>query len=301
MSRRFTPPMSCLTAFEAVARLGTVSDAARELDLTQSAVSRQVQKLEVLLGHALFRRDRKRLVLTGPGARYAEEVRHALAQITNATIALKANPDGGALNLAILPSFGTHWLAPRLPEFMRAHPGITLNLSTRTVPFDFAGEGFHGAIHFGRDDWEGAGSVKLWDEQAVAVVAPALLAGETAEALPRLALETRPEAWRTWDRVQGIDVGRNPSAKPAMVVDQFATMLRAAQAGLGVALMPDYLVESALAEGSLRPLPNAQPVSTGTYFLVWPENSAQDPALVAFRGWLLKECRGRDAAAPLGG
>ncbi|MDA5095626.1 LysR substrate-binding domain-containing protein [Aliiroseovarius sp. KMU-50] len=288
MSRRFAPPISCLTAFEAVARLGAVTEAAYELDLTQSAVSRQIQKLEALVGTSLFHRDRKRLTLTEPGARYAEEVRIALSQITNATIALQANPDGGALNLAILPSFGTHWLAPRLPGFMQDHPGITLNMSTRTAPFAFPGSGFHGAIHFGQQDWPGAGVVKLWDEVALAVAAPELLSQDTAD-LPRLALETRPDAWAQWAAAQG----EAPRGKPAMVVDQFATMLRAAQAGLGVALMPDYLVDQALSQGSLVRLPGTKPVSTGAYYLVWPEAGGDYPALAAFREWLLLQCAQR--------
>ncbi len=292
MTRRFSPPISCLTAFEAVARLGSVVGAAQELDLTQSAVSRQIQKLEALVGTPLFERARKRLKLTEPGARYAREVRAALAQISNATIALQANPDGGVLNLAILPSFGTHWLAPRLPGFMRAHPGITLNLSTRIVPFDFAAEGFHGAIHFGRDDWPGAQAVKLWDETMLAVVAPALLQEGAAPDLPRLQLETRPDAWAQWAAAQG----REEPGRPAMVVDQFATMLKAAQAGLGVALMPDYLVESALAQGSLVVLPQTKPVSTGAYFLVWPTGGTTYPALVAFRDWLRRESGAAGAA-----
>lgn len=303
MSRRFAPPISCLTAFEAVARLGAVTDAARELDLTQSAVSRQIQKLETMVGTPLFHRDRKRLVLTEPGARYAEALRGALVQITNATIALQTNPDGGVLNLAILPSFGTHWLAPRLPGFMRAHSGITLNLSTRTAPFAFAGSGFHGAIHFGKRDWPGVDAVKLWDEEALAVVAPDLLAREAVKHprdLPRLALETRPEAWAQWDALHS-DVDQPPvtQAQPAMVVDQFATMLRAAQAGLGVALMPDYLVAQALAEGSLVSLPGGGPVTIGAYYLVWPQagegaaaTGGTYPALAAFRDWLLAECAG---------
>ncbi|UWP96070.1 LysR family transcriptional regulator [Aliiroseovarius crassostreae] len=285
MARRFSPSTSCLAAFEAVARLGSVSDAAQELDLTQSAVSRQVQKLEAQVGQGLFLRDRKRLVLTEPGARYAEEIRMALAQITNATIALQTNPEGGVFNLAILPSFGTHWLAPRLPEFMAEHPGITLTLSTRTAPFAFAGEAFHGAIHFGRDDWDGAGAVKLWEEQALAVGAPGLLAQMDGAEAPRLALETRPDAWAAWERAHT----RAPGARPAMVVDQFATMLRAAQAGLGIALMPDFLVERALEEGSLEQLPGSVPVSVGSYYLVWPENGADYPGLIAFKDWLIEK------------
>lgn len=281
-SRRFTPPLSCLTAFEAVARLQSVTDAARELDLTQSAVSRQIQKLEQQVGGVLFERDRKRLHLTAQGESYAREIRAALAQIQTATIALQTNPDGGALNLASLPSFATHWLAPRLPVFLRAHPGITLNMSTRLVPFDFTDESFHAAILHGHGDWPRVGAMKLWDEQMLAVAAPDLLETGALATLPRLQLETRPDAWINWFAAQGLP----EPGRPAMVVDQFGTMLRAAQAGLGVALMPDYLVAQEIKAGSLVALPGARAVSIGAYYLVWPETGGEYPALVAFRDWL---------------
>lgn len=293
-ARRFLPPLSTLAAFEAVARLGSVTEAAHELDLTQSAVSRQLQKLEALVNTPLFERDRKRLQLTDHGTRYVRDIRAALAQISNATIALQANPDGGALNLAILPSFGTHWLAPRLPEFFQGNSGITLNMSTRTQVFDFAQESFHGAIHFGQDNWPGTRAVKLWDEQALAVVAPELLKGSNPQDLPRLQLETRPKAWAQWADAQGwADPGR-----PAMIVDQFATMLRAAQAGLGVALMPNYLVIQELKRGDLVVLPDTQPVSTGAYYLVWPELAEEYPALSAFRTWLAAKAQTDGDRAP---
>ena len=293
-ARRFLPPLSTLAAFEAVARLGSVTEAAHELDLTQSAVSRQLQKLEALVNTPLFERDKKRLQLTDHGTRYVRDVRAALAQISNATIALQANPDGGALNLAILPSFGTHWLAPRLPEFLQGNSGITLNMSTRTQVFDFAQEGFHAAIHFGQDNWPGTRALKLWDEQALAVVAPELLQGTDPQDLPRLQLESRPKAWAQWADAQGWD----DPGRPAMVVDQFATMLRAAQAGLGVALMPNYLVTQELTRGDLVVLPDTQPVSTGAYYLVWPDLSEEYPALSAFRTWLAAKAQTDGDRAP---
>ena len=281
-SRRFTPPMSTLIAFEAVARLGSVTEAAAELNLTQSAVSRQIQKLEQLLASELFERQRKRLVLTPHGARYAGEIRAALSQITNATIALKANPDGGSLNLAILPSIGTHWLAPKLPDFFADNPGITLNMSTRLVPFDFSFESFHAAIHYGRKTRPGTESMKLMDEQIVAVAAPEWLSGARVQSLPRLSLQTRPYAWAEWSKVNGWD----GTTQPAMVFDQFATMMRAAQSGLGVALMPDYLVDVEISRGTLVELEGTQRVSMGAYLLVWPEGGGDYPALAAFRRWL---------------
>lgn len=274
--------MSTLAAFEAVARLGSVTEAAAELSLTQSAVSRQIQRLEEQVETELFERQRKRLVLTAHGARYAEEIRAALNRINTATNALKANPDGGVLNLAILPTFGTHWLAPKLPAFFAACPGITLNMSTRLEPFDFAYESFHAAIHYGRKPWPGTESVQLLGEEMVAVAAPELATSGNPESLARLALQTRPYAWPEWAAANGWP---NPG-RPAMVFDQFATMLRAAQSGLGVALMPDYLVDVEIARGTLVELPGVSRVSMGSYLLVWPKEHRGAPALVAFRQWL---------------
>jgi len=122
--RRFMPPLAHLQAFEAAARLGSVTAAARELHLTQSAVSRQIKGLEELLEVELFVREKQSLHLTPGGTAYARDVREALRKISTASLQLRANPLGGTLSLAILPAFGTRWLAPRLPDFLSKHPGI---------------------------------------------------------------------------------------------------------------------------------------------------------------------------------
>lgn len=287
-SRRHSPPIAWLTAFEAVARLNSVTEAARELNLTQGAVSRQLKKLEDLLGIELMIRSGRSVSPSPQGAIYAEEVRTAINQISNATIALQANPSGGELNLAILPAFGAHWLAPRLPEFLRESPGITMNLATRIEPFDFASETFHGAIHHGRDDWPNAKALKLWDEEVVPVMSPALYREDMTlndvASLPRLQLQTRRTVWGKW--LDAHDVSSQESQ--SLIVDQFATMLQAVQAGLGVGLMPTYLVEADLREGRIRTLPDIRPVHDGAYFLVWPESGTDYPPLSAFRNWLEK-------------
>ncbi len=284
--RRFLPPLPWLTAFETVARLGSVTKAAQELDLSQGAVSRQVLKLEAQLGVDLFQRVKKRLVLTQVGQSYAADIGKAIAAIKGATIRAATNPQGGILELSILPAFGTTWLAPRLPDFLATHPGVTLNLSTRMDPFDFAQERFHAAIHFGRKDWPGAEALKLMDEELVPVAAPELMPAN-AEAtdfkdIPLLHLETRRRAWSGWFASQGLE--HNPP--PGMVFDQFATMEQAAVAGLGAALLPRYLAEADLGTGRLVTLTNARATSVGAYYLVWPPSASSYPPLVAFREWI---------------
>ena len=289
--RRFLPSVSLLSAFEAVLRTGSTAAAARELDLTQGAVSRLIQSLEAQLGRRLFDRHRGRLIATEAARAYGRDITRALDLIQRASMELSANPEGGVLSLAILPAFGTRWLAPRLGAFLVAHPGVTINLATRLRRFNFEAEGFDAAIHFGTDDWRDAGHMKLFDERLTACAAPALLAANPVRhaadlrGLPLLQIETRPTAWAAWFAGQGEEA---PPVR-GMLFDQFAPMTQAAIAGLGVALLPDYLAEPEIAEGRLAPVLDRAVAGVGAYWLVWPEARASYPPLEAFRSWLAAE------------
>ena len=284
-SRRFLPSTAALTAFEAAARLGSATRAAAELSLTQGAVSRQIRALEDQVGVALMHREGRGLVLTPAGARYAAEVRGVLSQLGQATLALRTNPDGGTLNLSILPAFGMHWLAPRLPAFGRAHPQVTVALSTRMAPFDFAQERFDAAIHFGREDWPGAHHMYLAAETVLAVCAPGLLDEGPIDRQTLLHLETRPRGWARWFAAQGME----PPTEPGMTFDQFSTMAQAAVHGLGVALLPDFVAEPYLRAGTLELAAPDRQESIGSYYLVWPAARPDSAALRLFRAWLAAE------------
>lgn len=289
--RRYLPSVSLLSAFEAVLRTGSTAAAARDLDLSQGAVSRLIQNLEAQLGQPLFERNRRRLVATEAARAYGRDISRALDLIQRASMELSANPVGGVLSLAILPAFGTRWLAPRLGSFLGAHPGVTINLGTRLKRFNFDAEGFDAAIHFGTDDWRDAGHMKLFDERLTACIAPALLAKnpvrevEDMRALQLLQLETRPSAWKIWFEGQGVAgwVGRG------MLFDQFGPMTQAAISGLGVALLPDYLADTEIEEGRLVALFRRGVAGTGAYWLTWPQTRASYPPLEAFRAWLAAE------------
>ncbi|RMX07950.1 LysR family transcriptional regulator [Corticibacter populi] len=289
-ARRDLPPTSLLIAFESVARLLSFTAAASELHLTQSAVSRQIRALEEFLGIALFIRERQTVRLSGVGQTYAQEVREALTRITSATLACKANPQGGVLNLAILPTFGTRWLAPRLPDFFQRHPGTTLNISTRLAAFDFQLDPQDAAIHFGESHWPGSESTFLMNETVVPACSPEFLAQNPIDGVPGLSrqslihLASRSGAWPAWFRTQGME----PPEAPGMHFDQFATAAQAAVAGIGVALLPSFLIARELQQGELvSAVPGLPPVqSIGAYYLVWPTRRANYPPLAAFRSWL---------------
>lgn len=286
MPRRHLPSIPSLLALEAVDRLGTASAAAAELALTQGAISRQIKVLEDQLGMALFIRDRQRLRLTPAAQDYVREVRRALGILSAASLTLRANPLGGSLNLAILPAFGMHWLAPRLADFAQAHPEVTVNLSTRLRPFDFATAAFDAAIHYGRQDWPGVDYLKLMDEEILAVGAPRLLPAPLGSPqdilrLPLLQLESRTGDWGRWLAQHGVP-GQRPGG---MLFDQFATMMQGALHGLGLALLPMFLIRRELAEGRLVPAHGGPVRALGSYYLVWPKDRPDRAPLASFRAW----------------
>lgn len=295
--RRLLPSVSLLMAFESVIRTGSTLAAANDLALTQGAVSRLVQNLETQLGVQLFRREGRRLVPTENALAYARDVAKAMDLISRASMRVRSTTGGGTLALSILPTFGTRWLAPRLPRFLAAHPGVTINLGTRLRPFDFAEEGFDAAIHFGDRTWPEAGFAKLFDERMIACAAPGFLASHPIDSprdligLPLLQLETRPNAWASWFSFHGVSA----SIPLGMLFDQFAPMIQSAIYGMGVALLPEFLAKAELADGRLVEAWGGPVPSVGSYYLVWPGIGENYPPLVAFREWLLQEVSGRAA------
>ncbi len=293
LPRRYLPPIPALMALEAVDRLGTASAAAEELSLTQGAISRALQGLEAQLGVQLLHRERQRLRLTPAGHDYVAEVRKALHLLASASITLRANPTGGSLNLAILPAFGMHWLAPRLARFAQNHPEVTVNLSTRLRPFDFAGSSFDAAIHYGRldggrQDWPGVDSLKLMDEDVLAVAAPGFPPLTEATGIlhhPLLHLESRTGDWGRWLAHHG-HPGLRP---PGMMFDQFATLTQAAIHGMGAALIPTFLIQRELAERRLIPVFGPSIRALGSYYLVWPSPGPDRAPLRSLRLWLQGE------------
>ncbi|MDQ7071544.1 MAG: LysR family transcriptional regulator [Rhodobacterales bacterium] len=303
--RRLLPSTASLRALEALERLGSATAAAEELSLTQSAVSRQIQTLEAQLGLSLVQREKRKMRLTTAGKAYAGEIRQALQQITNATLKLTTNPIGGSLNLAILPTFGMRWLVPRLANFAQRHPDIIINLSTRLKPFNFASQNFDAAIHFGNADWPGTAHLRLKTESVIPVCTPQLIAQYQPSAardiakMPLLHIETRPNAWKQWlisqeaDQEPDQDTDRG-SVLTGALYDQFSTITQAALHGLGVALLPDYLVEQDLAAKRLVIAANSRSQSLGAYYLVWPVEKSSDPSLRLFRDWLATQADDED-------
>ena len=291
--RRHLPPTSALHTLVTVARIGGFSRAAQELDLTQSAVSRQIAMLEDWLGAALFDRRGRRVALNARGRAYVEAIEPALRTLRRATAALVDRPSERVVELAVLPSFGMRWLAPRLARLSERHPDLVVNFAARIDEFDFADERFDAAIHAGAANWPGGDHTLLFEEAMTPVVAPSRLVArpvrEAADLLhhPLLHQAARPNAWRDWFAGHGVEAGNEARAGPSFA--HFLMMAQAAAAGAGVALMPRFLVEDELRSGQLvDPLGITTP-SGAAYWFVTPQGRAPTSGVRDVKAWLLEE------------
>lgn len=300
--RRKIPSTLWLTAFEAAARHGSFTGAAGELALTQGAVCRQIASLEAFLDVKLFRRARRGVVLTEAGVVYHGQVGRLLDEVERDTLDLMTRKGrGGTLELAVVPTFATRWLLPRLPDFCRRHPDLVVNLSSRTRPFLFEETGLDAAIYTGDGTWPGTAVTYLMPERMVPVCSPSLIAPRSSvtprqlAALPLLQQSTRPYAWRQWFESAGLSPG-NELAGPRY--ELYSMSMQAAAVGMGVALVPEYDLGDDLESGRLViPVKHLSPSDRGYYF-VFPESKAANPALVALRIWLLEQARAGAALAP---
>ena len=293
------PRISELTALAAAAQHSSFTRAAVELSLTQGAVSRAVAELEGRLGVRLFERIRQRVVLTDVGRRYFGEVRPLLEQLGTATHQVMAAPSGGeTLNLAVLPTFATHWLMRHLPDYAAKFPRVTVNLSTRVRPFSFAEEPFDAAIHHGRPIWPGAITRHLMDESMLPMCSPAyrskaaLRKPADLRGATLIHQVTRPSAWAEWLEHAGVapvNAFRGPT------YDQFGMVAAAAAAGVGAALLPKFLVEQQLRERKLVLLFDLPLHTASAYYIVLPEGAPRKIA-TEFADWA--EGRLRLATAP---
>lgn len=293
--RRFLPSIPSLLALEAVDRLGSASAAAEDLNLTQSAISRQLKQLEQQMEVDLIARDQMRMQLTPAGKNFAKEARAILSRLAQASVKLRANPDGGSLNLSILASFGLHWLAPRLKDFVGKHPGVTVNLQTHNLPFSFDASTAQAAIHYGIRDWPGVEYQPLMPKHVLPVCAPGLLSRPLTNPkellnYPLLHLETHPDSWEQWFALHDVTAER----LQGMLFDQSSAMTQAAVHGLGIALLPTFLADAEISAGRLCLAIDDAPVTLGEYFLVWPQEHADNYPLMQFRQWLSDQIAGEE-------
>ena len=292
--RRKIPSTTALVCFEAAARHESFTKAAQELALTQGAVCRQIGGLEAFLNVELFRRSRRGVKLTEAGLSYSRQVAAQLDAVERDTLSVMRQQGANVIELAVVPTFGTQWLLPRLKDFQQRHPEVTVNLTNRTRPFLFADTPFDAAIYFGDADWSGTQSHRLMGENPVPVCSPSLLGGQgTLDAqriasLPLLQQTTRPYAWRQWFNGLGLNIAGDMTGPR---YELFAMLAQAARHEMGIALIPPFLIQRELEEGRLVVANRYALSSNKAYYLMIPDRKVESASLRAFRDWLMGQAQ----------
>lgn len=315
------PSLSAIRAFEAAARLSSVSRAAEELFITHSAVSHQIRALEEQLGCALFHRTGRLIVPTAAGEELLAAANGALRQLSDAVAAVRQRANPNRLSISVMPSFAGRWLAPRIGAFIDRHPHAEVNVASSNALADFARDGVDVAIRWGVGGYQGVRSEPLMDDVLFPVLSPRLAAGRSLHMPADLAglpfLRSEGEDWVPWFRAAGLDW---PEPVASLMMSDSGFVLQAAIEGRGVALARRSLAALSLRAGKLlRPFDISIPARHAAegmfaggfrgdlpfdrrplwrYWVVLPEHARETPLLAAFLAWLRDEVAA-DLAEPL--
>ncbi|WP_332117889.1 LysR substrate-binding domain-containing protein [Azorhizobium caulinodans] len=285
-------PLRAIGVFHAVARTGSVTRAADELGVTPSAVSQQVQALEISLGTALIGKAGRNVVLTEAGERYFEMIRGEVERITEATQRIRGFRSVTTLTVRATPSLATKWLLPRLAGFIDAHPEIELRLDGTNEPTAFQKENVDIEIRHGTGQWPGLVAEGLVEERFLPVCSPALAAAGSlaAEDLPRFRLIHSVKSqvqWPYWFTCAGV----TPAERlRRLFFDRTHMAIDAAVGGLGIALESDLMMWAEKRDGRLI-CPIAEPprITLVTQWATCPPDHLRHSKVKLFFDWLRRE------------
>lgn len=296
---RRLPPLQSLTFFEAAGRLLSFSAAARELGVTQSAVSHQIAWLEADLEAPLFRRLHRGVVLTADGMRLFEATREALDAIHAATSSIRAGSGRSVLNVATDFGFAAWWLMPRLSTLRTIMPDLDVRIVTTQSEIDIRREAVDIAIAFGDGRWPGCEAKRLFPEVVLPICSPGFkLAHHGVDAprgllsLPLLHLESlAPANWLSWADWFSLHHLPSPSSGQELTFNNYPLVLQAALMGQGVALGWVPLIDDLIRGGQLVTLLD-RPVRTDRgYFIVEHNRRRPDKWRDLFRRWINDESK----------
>jgi len=283
-------PLSLLQQFVLVARQGNLSRAAAQANLTVSALSHQMKQLEERLERRLFERGPRGVTLTVEGCSLLDAVGEHFDGIEHAMEAYRTRHHDG-LTLSASPGIVSSWLVPRLPRLVAAHPELELTLQSSSTLVNFAREPVDVGLRYGRGEWYGLHSERLFGEWIAPVAAPALIArmkDADPTDLSRWPLLGEPAPSTRWADWFGHFGGTRPKRYVAQF-DSLDALRHAALEGLGVALGRMVTSKSLIDAGRLQVLGEDYLPVSEAYWLVYPPRSQEHRGLQVFREWLLAE------------
>ncbi len=284
--------LPALAAFESAARHQNFAHAAEELNLTASAVSHHVRKLEGRLGVVLFQRHARGVALTAEGRQLADAAGSAMADIEGVLLGLRvASEDHDRVRIATLHSLTYTWLVPRLHRFAVRHPEIRLSIDTEIALTRFDDGGPDLGIRHGPGHWPGLTAHPLMDDAMFPVAAttmPGFARVRDAAQIAALPLisDLARQGWHDWFRYAGV---HGAQLREVYTFSDSTDALNAAAHGLGVALAREQIAAPYLASERVARLPGPVMPSRYAYYIVYPSHRRLRPAARAFVDWLLSE------------
>jgi LysR family glycine cleavage system transcriptional activator len=297
------PSLNGLRAFEAAARHLSFTRAAAELNVTQTAISHTIHRLEEQLGVQLFIRRNRALLLTREAQSYVPAVRAAFEDLRQATARLQRPERDGVLTVSTTASLAAKWLVSRVAAFQEANPAIEVRMTTSAHLVDFQREAVDMAVRYGRGVWPGLRAQWLMAEDIFPVCSPALLTAPHPLRTPAdladhtlLHATASREDWQLWLTAAGLPV--ELAKRRGLSFDQTFMAIQAAMDGLGVALGRTPFVEADIAAGRLVvPFDVVLPADAG-FYVVAPEETVDTPKIALFRAWLLGSVAPGSVAPP---
>jgi LysR family glycine cleavage system transcriptional activator len=290
--RRINLPLNPMRSFAVASRHKTFTAAAKELGVSQVAISRQIAILEGFLDVSLFERGVRSAKLTEVGRAFGLEISGLFDDLERATQRMISNETEGTVNLRVHPTVAHHWLLPKLTEFTSQYPDIRVRFDTRVEPLDFRGTHLDVALQLGNGDWRDARNRKLWDEEVDVVCSQSYLDSIGGLENPAdvnkgeiLHSRYRRRAWEFWARAASVNLDFNTG----LDFESSTLTFSAAQQGLGLAVGQLRILDDLFQDGSLvRPLEMRIPTG-GAFYVIWPTTVSVSLKTKRFIDWLLDQ------------
>ena len=293
--RNLLPPLDYLLAFESAASQESIVAASRDLNLSETAVSRKIRLMELHYKCPLFVRRHRSITLTAQGAQLLKDIRPALEQLIDASEQVFAGQTQDTVTLAATNSVASLWLMPRLQMFNRSNAQVTISLLASDVDEECLGDHVDLAILRGEGDWPGYQSEMLFGETVFPVCSPSYMKSnpdfhslETVSHHSIIEVASQHPEWHTWHTWLQAKLGRKLELSQTVTVNTYPLAVQAAVDGLGICLGWKHLVDSHLKSGQLvRPF-STEPVSTESgYYLLTPLKKQPFHARDIVEEWLL--------------
>jgi LysR family glycine cleavage system transcriptional activator len=280
-----------LRTFCVAAEHASFRDAADKLFITASAVSHQIKNLEEELGQKLFERTSRSLTLTEAGCSLLDDIKPLITRLDEVAALHRVSTTRSSLSISVQPFFASEVFIPRLPEFTRDHPDIDIKVDTSDESAERHPATADVSIRVFKSPPEGLSSDRLFPLRLIPAASPELrkkivvkktsITGD----VPLLVHDNRPKAWRQWQQSSGIQIPQDASI---IRLDSMIAIARAAERGLGAALVPVQLSDAWFESGSLVPLSDHELVTRDAYYFVCRPGGANNETIQTLRTWVLQ-------------